>query len=178
MKQTSNIGFDLLLGGLFGALAIVLPFLFHLIGAGTILLPMFLPIVALAFLADYRVVLSVAVLCPLVSWVITGGTMPPLMPPIMPIMILELILISALIFILYQVYHIDIYLVLILIALVDRVLLFFLFLLLGNLLVKYAQAFSLIVVLHGLPGFVLQFILVPPIVKYLEPRITEMRQIG
>lgn len=69
---------DLLLAGGAGALALLLPALFHTFGAGAVFLPMHLPIVALGFLVAPRSSLWVALLVPGASSLATG--MPPLLP--------------------------------------------------------------------------------------------------
>lgn len=81
---------DVALGALFGALAIVLPMAFHALGPGVgpILLPMFLPILALGLLVSWRTALAVGVGVPFISSLLTG--MPPLAPPIAPLMAFEL----------------------------------------------------------------------------------------
>lgn len=81
---------DLALGGLFGALAIVLPVVFHALGPGVgpILLPMYLPVLALGLLVSWRTSALVGLLAPLLSSVLTG--MPPMAPPIALLMSAEL----------------------------------------------------------------------------------------
>jgi len=79
---------DMTLGGLFGALAIVLPILFHAVGMGKVFLPIYLPILALGLLASWRTAALVGLLAPLISALFTG--MPPLAPPIALIMMAEL----------------------------------------------------------------------------------------
>ncbi|UCH97132.1 MAG: ECF transporter S component, partial [Candidatus Aminicenantes bacterium] len=73
MKKYS--GYDLLLGGLFMALALVFPMVFHAVGLGSAFLPMFYPIAAAGFLVALPVALVVGTMSPLVSALITG--MPP-----------------------------------------------------------------------------------------------------
>jgi len=75
-------------GGLFGAAALLLPVLFHLIQLGRVFMPMYLPLVALAFLVRPAPAVVTAVLIPLLSAAATG--MPPWYPPIAPAMALEL----------------------------------------------------------------------------------------
>lgn len=180
MEERENIGYDAVLGGLFGALALVLPFLFHLINlgpinAGRIFLPMFLPIVALAGLANWRVSLSVAVLIPILSFLLTQ--MPPLMPPILPIMIVELLLISSLMTFVYQKRRINIYFSLILVAIIDRLFLFIILFLLEKKFLLISGLFSVLGVIMGIPGFALQLVVIPPLLKYLEPRISELKKL-
>ncbi len=84
---------DLALGGLFGALAIVIPIAFHALGGGlgSLFLPMYYPILALGLLASWEVALLVGILAPVLSMVFTG--MPP--PPVAVIMVFELATIGA-----------------------------------------------------------------------------------
>jgi len=81
---------DLALGGLLGALGIVLPMAFHVLGpqAGTIFLPMHLPILALGMLAGWETALIVGFATPLISAALTG--MPPMAPPVALLMSFEL----------------------------------------------------------------------------------------
>ncbi|MGN0853447.1 MAG: energy-coupling factor ABC transporter ATP-binding protein [Kiritimatiellia bacterium] len=75
--------------GLFGALALALPALFHVFGlAGPLFLPMYWPLVALAFLVRPGAAVVTAALVPLVSSFLTG--MPLLWPPLAAVLSLEL----------------------------------------------------------------------------------------
>ena len=64
--------------GLFIALCILIPIIFHMFGLGKMFLPMFLPILLAAFTIQYPGALFVGTLGPLVSSLSTG--MPPLFP--------------------------------------------------------------------------------------------------
>ncbi len=85
---------DLALGGLFGALGIVVPVLFHAAGpkVGPIFLPMYLPILALGLLTSWQVAFIVGCVTPLLSSIIT--TMPPILPTGV-LMVCELGLLAA-----------------------------------------------------------------------------------
>jgi len=77
--------------GLFGALALALPMLFHALGlAGQMFLPMYWPLVTLAFLVRARRAVVVAALVPWVGAVLTG--MPILWPPFAAVVSFELAL--------------------------------------------------------------------------------------
>ncbi len=84
---------DLALGGMMGALALVLPIAFHALGpgAGPMFLPMYYPILALGLLASWEVALTVAILVPVLSAVLTG------MPPVamVPLMAVELVVMAV-----------------------------------------------------------------------------------
>ena len=85
---------DLALGGLFGALGIVVPAVFHTVGSaglGKTLLPMHLPILALGMLAGWEVALIVGAATPLLSAALTG--MPP--PPMALVMAAELAVLAG-----------------------------------------------------------------------------------
>jgi len=82
---------DLTLGGLFGALALVLPVIFHAVGLGQVFLPMYLPVLALGLLASWEVALLAGLMVPLLSAALSG--MPPL--PIAPLMVVELAALGA-----------------------------------------------------------------------------------
>ena len=75
--------------GLFGALALALPTLFHVFGlAGPMFLPMYWPLVTLAFLVPPGRAALVAGLVPVASALLTG--MPMLWPPMVAVMGVEL----------------------------------------------------------------------------------------
>ena len=86
---------DLAICGLFGAAALLLPVLFHLLKLGHIFMPMYLPLVALAFFTRPAAAALTALLVPLLSGFVTG--MPPFMPPVAPVMAVEIALMAALI---------------------------------------------------------------------------------
>jgi hypothetical protein len=83
-----GIARDLAFGGLFGAAALALPFLFHVLHLGHVFMPMYIPIMALAFFAGPRVTGLVGLIVPVLSAVTTG--MPPLFPPVALAMASEL----------------------------------------------------------------------------------------
>jgi len=86
---------DLTYAGLFGAAALLLPVLFHLVHLGHLFLPMYLPLLVLAFLIRPAPATITATLTPLLSAAATG--MPPWVPPVAPIMAIELASMAALI---------------------------------------------------------------------------------
>ena len=83
---------QLTLSALFVAMGVVLPMVFHSIpDAGKIFLPMHLPVLLGAMLVSWPWALGIGVLCPLLSFVVTGGAMPPVAPmPMLQIMVVEL----------------------------------------------------------------------------------------
>jgi hypothetical protein len=85
---------ELAYAGLFGAAALLLPVLFHLIQLGSLFLPMYLPLMTLAFLVRPLPASLTAIITPLLSGAATG--MPPFYPPIAILMALELGIMTAL----------------------------------------------------------------------------------
>jgi len=81
--------------GLFGAAALLLPVLFHVIHLGHVFMPMYLPLVALAFFVRPMPAAVTALATPLISGAATG--MPPFYPPVAVFMAVELAVMAALI---------------------------------------------------------------------------------
>lgn len=81
--------------GVLGAAALLLPVLFHLVRLGPVFMPMYLPLVTLAFLVRPLPAAMTALLVPLLSALVTG--MPPLYPPVAVVMAVELAVMGALI---------------------------------------------------------------------------------
>jgi len=79
--------------GVFGASAMLLPTLFHLLHLGSIFLPMYIPLFALSFVVRPYPSALTAALVPLLSSLLTG--MPPIYPPTAPIMAAELAVATA-----------------------------------------------------------------------------------
>jgi hypothetical protein len=79
---------DLAFAGLFGAAAIALPAVFHLVQLGHLFMPMYLPLMTLPFFVRWGMAGLTALVVPILSALVTG--MPPMMPPVAPGMALEL----------------------------------------------------------------------------------------
>jgi SAM-dependent methyltransferase len=85
---------ELIYAGLLGAAALLLPPLFHLVHLGSVFLPMYLPLMTLAFLVGPGPAAITAGLIPLLSALTTG--MPPWYPPVAPAMAVELSVMAGL----------------------------------------------------------------------------------
>lgn len=86
---------DLAYCGLLGAAALLFPVVFHLVRLGHVFMPMYLPLVTLAFFVPPRMAAMTALAVPLLSGAVTG--MPPFYPPVAVFMSLELAAMSFLI---------------------------------------------------------------------------------
>lgn len=84
---------ELALSGVLGATALLLPVVFHLVRLGPIFMPMYLPLMTLAFLVRPLPAAVTAFGVPLLSSAVTG--MPPLLPPVAPVMAVELAVMAA-----------------------------------------------------------------------------------
>jgi hypothetical protein len=162
-------GRDLLLGGLFLALALVLPVLFHAAGLGSAFLPMFFPILLAGFFTAPVVALTVGCTAPLVSALLTG--MPPFFPPIAFIMMLEGMALGGGTAWLHHKFRWGVYPTLIMSLILDRLVLFGSVLLAASWLDLPQGVLGIVSVVRGLPGIVLILVIIPPLVKSLEGRL-------
>ena len=160
----------LILAGLFTALGVVLPVLFHSIpNAGNILLPMHLPVLLCGLVCGWYYGAACGILTPLLSSLITS--MPPM--AILPSMICELAvygLLAGLIFLVVKTgkLAVDLYLSLIGAMLAGRIVYGLL-----NALIFQAGSYSLSIWLTAsfvtaLPGIIIQLVLIPAIVLVLH----------
>lgn len=178
---------QVVLAGLVCGLGLGFPWAFHQLGGvhlGPVLLPMFLPIVAGAFFLRPLPAVFVGGVTPLLSGLLTN--MPPLAPPIAFLMAGELATMALIISVMsvrlearrtagwlrrlptvFEKY-VDIWPVLAVAVLADR-------LILAALAAGLSKAFGLpplmvtwISLVVGLPGIVLQFVVIPPLVSRLR----------
>lgn len=162
-------GKEVVIGGLFGALGIALPWVFHLIpNAGPTLLPMHLPVVTVGFLVSPAVAASVGLLTPLLSMFLTA--MPPL--HLGPLMSVELAVLAGSASIFYRRLRWPLYLSLVLAIVLARatmaVLMGAMLLWLAPALGLSAKAYGFGFILTGLPGTALQLLVVPLVVRAVE----------
>jgi thiamine transporter ThiT len=164
------------LSGLFIALGIIIPFFAgHAFGIrGTVFLPMHIPVLLCGLMCGPKYGLLCGVLTPLLSSLITG--MPPTFP-MLPVLICELSLYGMISGWAYRVRGYSIYLALFFAILAGRItngiILAALLSFDTSRLVLLSSVYS---VLKGLPGVVIQFTLVPILVKYLEGKMSKEEQ--
>ena len=155
---------ELAFSGLFGAAALLLPILFHLVHLGRIFMPMYLPLCTLPFFVRPLPAATTAAVIPLLSAVLTG--MPPLFPPTAVFMAVELSIMAAIIaFVTRRRPRMNEWLVLVPVLLLGRVL--YVAMVVGFSLVialpaKFMAGVSL---LAGWPGILLMIVVVPPVVR-------------
>lgn len=160
---------EILLGGLFIALALALPLAFHLVGLGSAFLPMFFPIITAGYLLSLKISLIVGLASPLISALLTG--MPPLYPPIAFIMMAEGVVLVSLPYLLNQKLRLNIWLSLIVTMIGDRLVLLLATIIISQWLKLPGVVLGLSSLIKGLPGIILIFLVIPPLVLKLRQRI-------
>lgn len=157
---------DIILGSLFLALAIIIPYIFHATGiSGPIFLPMHIPIIIGGFFLSPMTALMVGALSPLINSLVLGM---PVFYPIGVIMTFELMVYGYSISLLRK--RMDVYYTLLIGMILGR-------LTAGLVVFALQNLFSLKLnymvyvkgaVVTGLPGILIQLLLVPIIVKALK----------
>lgn len=170
---------QLILVGFFGAMAVALPFLFHLISLGKEFLPLFIPIAIASFLLELRYSMPLCVLVPVLSFFLTG--MPPiLVPPIGIIMMVELLVMVACNRTFYGKFHWNIYFSAFLAIFIDRLVYLAILFFVADILKLPKMTFTLYAFIKSMPGIVLLIALVPSLVLSLQkiPFFGEMKKDG
>jgi riboflavin transporter FmnP len=154
---------------LYLALAVILPFVFHQFGiAGRIFLPMHIPVLICGFIVGPFAGVLVGLIAPILSHLLTS--MPPAYA--VPLMTIELSAYGLIAGLAYQRLHLNVYLAL-LVAMIFGRLAFALGLIVLGLFVElpygvaefFAAGGALIT---GLPGVIVQIIVIPPVVAALR----------
>ncbi len=159
---------DLIWGGLWGALALVLPLLLHPFGLGVHLMPMFLPLLIAAATLRPGTSLLLAILVPLISGVATG--MPPLYPPVAFLMILEGMAMVLWLVFSYRQRFWNLYLCLAAAFVLQR-LVRVAFIFLAGRVVELPAGWLLVpAIFWGLPGAVFQTAVIPAVIAVLKER--------
>ncbi|MDY0295970.1 MAG: ECF transporter S component [Acidobacteriota bacterium] len=166
---------DLLLGGLFMAVALVLPLMFHAVGLGSEFLPMFPPIIMAGCLTALPVGLTVGILSPLISAVLTG--MPPFFPPIAWIMAIEGGAMALAARWLFSRANQGPVIVVALVLLVDRLVLLAAVLVVATWLDLPRNVLGLVSVVRGAPGIVIMIVSLPPLIRAVHLRLRAMPEI-
>jgi hypothetical protein len=161
---------DMVWGGVWGALALFLPILFHPFGLGSHLMPMFLPLLIAGCTLHLRTSLILAVSIPLISSLFTG--MPPLYPPIAILMILEALAMNLWLFWAYRKKRWNIYFALIAAFVIQRGVRI-IFVMAAQEVITIPGSWLLIpVLLWGLPGVVIQTALIPWVLPKIKEQLT------
>ena len=160
---------------LFIALGVLIPQLFHSIGAGPMFLPMHIPVLLAGFLVGPITGLYVGILAPILSHLFTG--MPPAVP-MLPIMIFELATYGLIAGILYNRLGISLFISLIGTMLAGRIvygIIVYCLIIFFNIKMQGPIIAVIAAVKTGTIGIIIQIIVIPVIVKLLEGEFINVR---
>ena len=163
MMTTKFTARELAFCGIFGAAALLLPVIFHLVQLGRAFMPMYIPLVTLAFFVRPLPAAVTAFITPFISGAMTG--MPPFFPPVAVFMGIELGTISALISWTTIRWRLNTYIVLIPALIFGRVLYVFMTYVSALFLDLPAAFLATVSLMAGWPGLILMIVVVPPVVK-------------
>ncbi|MDZ7386570.1 MAG: ECF transporter S component [candidate division KSB1 bacterium] len=155
------------LSGLFVAMGVLIPMVFHAVGLGSVFLPMFLPLAAAGFYLPLLAAMSVGLLTPMVSALATG--MPPLSPPVAQLMALEGLALTGVVGWLTG-RRLPAMLALLAGLAASRAVMVLWIVALVPLLGLPARALSAAALLQGLPGIVLILVVVPVVLRRVPPQ--------
>jgi hypothetical protein len=141
------------------ALGLVLPPVFHALHLGHVFLPMYLPILAGAFLLPPRWAAAAGFATPLVSAAATG--MPPLMPPVALWMAVELGVMGALAAVLHRWFRWPVWLTVALVLLVGRAVYLGLVYSTAGWMNLPPRLLTIASLVAGWPGMILALVVVP-----------------
>ena len=161
MKINTN---QITLIAVFLMLCLVVPMVFHPLGAGQMFLPMFLPIILSGFIIEFPIALIVGFLAPWISAFITG--MPPLFPTA-PLMSIEGLVAVTVVSYPYHNRRLNFWFCLITAVIAERIVLAIMIILVVPFLGLPPKLFSLSVIVYSIPGIILQLTVIPIILKTL-----------
>lgn len=159
---------ETVLSGLFIALGLILPMVFHVFGSGSTFLLMHIPVLIAGFVVSMPFAIAVGVMTPILSSLFTG--MPPVFP-VLPFMVFELATYGAVASLLYRKLKLNVYISLVCSMIAGRiassvvvwVLATFFMAKLPNPVIFITGGIT-----QGIPGIIIQIIFIPGIVLALE----------
>lgn len=150
------------------AMALVLPIAFHAVGMGSKFLPMLLPLLLNGFLVPFPWAVATGALVPVLSAVTTG--MPPLFPPVAFSMSIECAVMAGTAAAIYRGRPSRMWPALIAAILLSRTASLFATWLLAQTFHLPAKVVTAAALLQGLPGVLLQIVVVPLVVRQTQRR--------
>ncbi len=141
------------------ACGVIFPVLFHLMGLGSVFLPMFIPLAAGSFFLSPRMATGTGAITPLASAFLTG--MPPLYPPMAVVMMAELALFCGIISLLRHHSRIPAFFIVAIAIAVDRVILYGIMAHVMPLFNISPVLFTLFDIIKSFPGIILLLIITP-----------------
>jgi len=147
----------MILCGLFIALGVIVPILFHMVGLGSFMLPMFWPLCLGAFMLSPAFAILIGILTPLISMLLTG--MPP--APVSYLMAPELAVACGLISMLKYKFNWGSFWILIIGLFCSRIVLFMLTVIFAPLIGLPGRFAGWARTLNGLPGLITMLVIIP-----------------
>lgn len=161
----------LTMAALMVSIGLILPyFTSHMFGVtGTVLLPMHIPILLCGLICGVRYGMFCAVIVPVLSSVLTGM---PAFYPMVPIMVCELMVYGCVSGLMYKKFKFNVFLSLITAMVFGRVAYGLVFSILATMNTAPLKALSVWgAITTGLPGIVIQLVLIPAVVLFLERHV-------
>ncbi len=157
---------QLIIAAITTASAVFVPILFHLLGLGSIFLPMFIPLSIGSFFMNPVVALCTGAIAPISSSLLTS--MPPLYPPIALIMLVELSLFCYVISLLKHTFNVNTYVTMIIAILFDRIILYILYAcIMPHFKISFVL-FSIYDLFKSFPGIILLLTITPVAVNGID----------
>lgn len=153
--------YHLTLSALFIALGILIPIVFHMVGLGSVFLPMFWPIATCGFFLPLQYALVVGGLTPILSSLMTG--MPP--QPILYQMIFELIFMSGAISSFYKKTRLGVVWIVMAGIILSKIILLIGSAAVAPLLGLPPEWYTIASLLKGIPGMIVILGVIPIIIK-------------
>jgi hypothetical protein len=165
VKKSTN---EIILSGLFIAIGVLLPVIFHLFGGGSIFLPMHIPVLISGFFLGVPYAVAVGVITPIISSILTG--MPPIFP-IMPYMVFELAAYGLFTSLLFNKFKFNVYFSLLGSMIIGRIIAgiaVWVLVLLFAAKLPSPIIFIYGAIIKGIPGIIIQLIFIPTIVLIVK----------
>lgn len=159
---------EMVLSGLFIAMGLLLPMIFHAFGMGSTFLPMHIPVLLAGFIVSMPYAIAVGVVTPILSSLLTG--MPPMFP-VLPYMVFELAAYGAVASLLYRRLKLNVYISLVGSMIVGRIVsgiavwvlaTFFMAKLPGPILFITGS------ITKSIPGIIIQLVFIPALILVLN----------
>jgi len=165
MKKKSVM--ETVLSGLFIAIGLVLPIIFHAFGAGSTFLPMHIPVLIAGFALSLPFAVAVGAITPILSSLLTG--MPPVFP-VLPFMVVELAAYAAVTSLLYKKFKLNVYITLVCSMIAGRIAASIVVWILATFFMAELPNPVIFVtgaITQGIPGIIVQIVFIPGIVFVL-----------
>lgn len=159
---------ELVVSGLFIALGLILPMIFHAFNAGSMFLPMHIPVLVAGCIVSLPFAITIGLMTPILSSFLTG--MPPIFP-VLPFMVFELMTYGVVINLLYKKLKLNIYSSLIISMIIGRIVSsLVVWVLVSVFMARLPNPFTFVgvAIMQGLPGIIIQLLLIPKIVTVLD----------